>query len=101
MSFSDDDERFWHLFLDATHLEALGKYGEAELIWQEAARQGSAEGSFRLGLAAERRNDTVEARTRYEIAANLGHDTAMFALGKLNEELGKRSDAERMVPSRV
>jgi uncharacterized protein len=94
MSRNDDDESLWPLLLHATHLEALGKYDEAEQIWREAATQGSAEGSFRLGLAAERRNDIVEAQARYEIASELNHDTAMFALGMLNEEMGNRKAAE-------
>jgi hypothetical protein len=83
------------LLLDATHLETLGKYDEAELIWRSAADQGSAEGNFRVGLAAQGRHEFTEAQKRYEIAAGLGNDNAMFALGRLNEELDNTAEAKR------
>ncbi len=94
MTLSDNDERFMHLLLAATQLETLGRYDEAEEIWRQSAEQGSAEGNFRLGLAAEKRGDLVDAQSRYEVAASLEHDTAMFALGQLNEQFSNRSAAE-------
>ena len=48
---------------------------------------GFSEGYPGLGLAAERRGDFADARVKYEAAAKLDHDTAMFVLGMFNGKL--------------
>ena len=82
-----------------TEAEASGEYTIASNLYFYAARGGSVEASYRLGLLYEEGKGVPksleEARRRYGIAARAGHTDALLRVARfLKEGVGGKADAQ-------